>query len=63
VVTLAAGGAGWALSTTSDTVAAGVAGLVVGEVVLLAGLFVLANPHLREAVALARQGLGEARHP
>ena len=38
------------------------AGLLVGEVVLLVGLFVLANPHLREAVALARQGLGEARH-
>ena len=61
-VTLVAGGAGWALSTTSDTVAAGVAGLLVGEVVLLAGLFVLANPHLREAVGLAREGLGQARH-
>jgi O-antigen/teichoic acid export membrane protein len=63
LLVLVAGGAGWALATTSDTVAAGVAGVLVAEVALLGGLFLLANRDLREAIALARQGLGEARHP
>lgn len=62
LLVLVAGGAGWALSSTSETVAAGVAGLLVAELALLAGLFLLANRDLREAVALARQGVGEARH-
>jgi O-antigen/teichoic acid export membrane protein len=60
-VAVVAGGAGWALSTTSETVPAGVAGVLAGEAILLAGLFVLANAQLRGAVALARQGLSEAR--
>ncbi len=62
LVTLVAGGAGWAISSTSETIAAGVAGVLVGELGLLAGLFVAANGQLREALGLARQGLFEARH-
>jgi hypothetical protein len=55
---LAAGGAGWALSSTSETVAAGVGGLLAGEAILAAGLLLLARPVLGEVVALVRQGLG-----
>jgi O-antigen/teichoic acid export membrane protein len=62
-VTLVAGGAGWALSTTAKSVAAGAAGVLVGEAALLAGLFVVANPLVREAVGLARQGLRGADQP
>jgi peptidoglycan biosynthesis protein MviN/MurJ (putative lipid II flippase) len=59
-VALAAGGAGWAVSSTAQTVPAGLAGLALGEAALLAGLFVLANASLREALALAREGLRPA---
>jgi O-antigen/teichoic acid export membrane protein len=55
---LVAGGAGWALSSTSETVAAGLGGLLAGEAILLAGLLLLARPLLGEVVVLARQGLG-----
>jgi O-antigen/teichoic acid export membrane protein len=55
---LVAGGAGWALSSTSETVAAGVGGLLAGQAILLAGLLLLARPLLGEVVSLARQGLG-----
>jgi polysaccharide transporter, PST family len=60
-IALVAGAAGWTLSTTTESVAAGLAGLLVGEALLLAGLFVVARPLLREAVGLARQGFAEAR--
>ena len=60
IAALAAGGAGWAISATSETVGAGVLGLAAGEAILLATLLLLANRLLREAVALAREGLREA---
>jgi O-antigen/teichoic acid export membrane protein len=55
---LVAGGAGWALSSTAETVAAGVGGLLAGEAILLAGLLLLARPLLGEVLTLVRQGLG-----
>jgi hypothetical protein len=56
-VALAAGGAGWIVSSTAETVATGVAALALGEGLLLVGLFLFVNRPLREAVALAREGL------
>jgi O-antigen/teichoic acid export membrane protein len=58
---LAAGAAGWAISSTAETVPAGLAGLAAGEALLLATLFLLAGPLMREASALAREGLRGAR--
>ncbi len=57
---LAAGGAGWAVSSTAETVPAGLAGLALGEGVLLAVLLVGANHVVRDAIALAREGVREA---
>jgi polysaccharide transporter, PST family len=62
VAALAAGGAGWTIASTDETVVAGLAGLAAGEAILLAALFLLANRPLREAIALAREGWREARH-
>lgn len=56
-VALAAGAAGWAISSTAETVPAGLAGVVVGEAALLAGLFLLAGRPLRDAIGLAREGV------
>jgi hypothetical protein len=51
----------WAVSSTAETVPAGLAGLALGEGVLLAVLLVGANRVVRDAIALAREGVREAR--
>ena len=60
-VAIAAGAAGWLVAASGpETVPWGAAGLVAGELALLAGLALVARPQLADAHALARRAISRS---
>jgi O-antigen/teichoic acid export membrane protein len=60
-LSFAAGATGWAISTVGDSVAAGIAGALVAEGLLVGGLALVSPELLAACRRLVRQGLTEAR--